>query len=79
MQLITQDAVNYVLNNSIHTTYYSMSKILSKGPIKVQPIQVSNYHKGKRVMSKKTAEYFYEVFGITILDRHSSKGRPSEF
>jgi predicted transcriptional regulator len=79
ISLTSQKAVQYVRDTYGYTSQYSVAKELSKGEINVQPIQISNYEKGRRAMSEKVAEHFHTVFGITITDAHRSKGRPSEW
>lgn len=60
-------------------SYYSISKALDEYGLTVQPIQLSNYHKGKRVMSHSTAKYFFVVFGIEITDSFKGKGRTAQW
>lgn len=79
VMLDSQAAVQYVMDEFGYTSYYSIAKELSKGKLTVQPIQVSNYHKARRVMSEKVAAHFYDVFGIEIADAFHSKGRPPEW
>lgn len=68
MELETQKALLYVLQNTDCKSMYSIAKALSDDELKVQTIQVSNYLKGKNGMSEKVALRFEEVFGITITD-----------
>ena len=75
--LSSKEAIDYVMQEYGYTSYYSISAELSKSDIKVQPIQISNYHKGKRTMSEKVAIHFEEVFGIYVADFHRSQGRPA--
>ena len=77
LMLDSQAAVQYVMDNSIYTSYYSIAKVLTEDRLSVQPIQISNYHKGKRAMSDKVSQQFKEVFGIEIADSHRSLGRPA--
>lgn len=79
VMLDSQAAIQYVMDEFGYTSYYSIAKELSKDELTVQPIQVSNYHKARRVMSKKVATHFYDVFGIEITDAFHSKGRPPEW
>lgn len=79
IMLDSQAAIKYVMNTLEFTSYYAIAKELTKHGIKVQAIQISNYHKGKRAMGNKVAKHFEDVFGITIADAHQSKGRPSEW
>lgn len=80
VMLDSQAAIQYVMDEFGYTSYYSIAKELTKsGVITVQPIQVSNYHKARRVMSEKVAAHFYDVFGIEIADAYHSGGRPTEW
>lgn len=46
---------------------YAMAKALSDETLKVQPIQINNYLKGKK-MRKVVADRFFDVYGVTISD-----------
>lgn len=70
----SQSAVRYVMNNTKFQSYYAVAKELG-----IQPIQVSNYDKGLRRMSKTTAQKFFDRFRITISDVHKSQGRAYEW
>lgn len=77
--LSSKEAIIHLMEVLGYPSYYSIAKELSAHDMSVQPIQISDYHKGKRVMSEKLAEHFYTVFGIEISDAYHSKGRPSEW
>lgn len=79
VMLDSQAAVQYVMDEFGYTSYYSIAKVLTKSGLTVQPIQVSNYHKARRVMSEKVAAHFHDVFGIEIADAYHSNGRPTEW
>ncbi len=67
MEMTAQKAVAHVITEMDVPSKYAVAKLLSDEDLKVQPIQVSNYLKGK-TMSQKVANRFEEVFGITITD-----------
>jgi hypothetical protein len=80
MKLTSKEAIEYVIKEYGYNSYYSIAAELSKtDTVKVQTIQISNYHKGRRVMGQKVAEHFLVVFGIEITDTYHSQGRPSEW
>jgi hypothetical protein len=76
----SKDAVEYVMSEYGYGSYSEIARALSSSPkLTVQPIQVSNYHKGVRSMGEKVAEEFYFVFGIEIVDAYRATGRPEEW
>lgn len=79
IMLDSKSAIQYVMDEFGYTSYYSISKELTKHGVTVQPIQISNYHKANRAMSEKVAAHFYDVFGIEIADAYHSDGRPTEW
>lgn len=69
------EALKYASKHFGVPSYYAMSKALSDEELTVQPIQISNYAKGKRRMSEKVAQRFFDTFGIVISDAY----RPGTF
>lgn len=67
MEMTSKEAVIHVIREMDVPSKYAVAKLLSDDTLEVQPIQISNYLKGK-TMSAKTAKRFEEVFGITITD-----------
>lgn len=77
--LDSKAAIQYVKDELGYTSYYSISKTLTEAGMSVQPIQVSDYHKGIHAMGEKVAEHFRETFGVAIADAFHSPGRPPEW
>ena len=79
IRLSSKEAMQYIMRELGYTSLYSIAKELTDNDITVQPIQISNYLKGKHVMSSKVAFQVYNTFDIEITDVHNSKGRPPEW
>lgn len=67
--LTGKEAIKYAAEHFGVRSRYAMSKALSDDELTVQPIQLSNYLKGRR-MSKKVAQRFFETYGIRITDAY---------
>jgi len=61
------EAIKHIADFYEVTSLYELAKSLSSKQTNVQPIQISNYKKGK-LMTKKVAERFFDVYGIIISD-----------
>lgn len=72
--MTAKEAIEHVTYVHRIPSYYALAQSLSDKDLNVQPIQVSNYVKGK-LMSEKVAQRFFEVYGVVISDAH----RPGAF
>jgi hypothetical protein len=68
MELTGKQAIKFVSDHFGVHSYYALAKALSDDDLTVQPIQISNYYTKDKQMSKKVAERFELVYGITITD-----------
>ena len=64
-----KEALEYIASSFNIPSLYAMSKALSDDTLQVQPIQLSNYRKGKR-MSERVAERIYNTFDIVVTDAY---------
>ena len=62
------DAIKFVTEEFGIKSRYELAQSLTDENLKVQIIQISNYMSGKHKMSKKVAQRFHDVYGITISD-----------
>ena len=69
--LTSKQAIRYIAESYGVKSYYAMSKALSDETLKVQPIQISNYHKGVSRMSQKVADRVEATFDVKISDVYS--------
>lgn len=60
-----QEAIEHIKDFFGIPSYYAMAKALSDDDLTIQPIQISNYFKGK-MMSQKVANRFEDVYGVII-------------
>lgn len=67
LKMTSKAAIEYVARDFAVHSLYAMAKSLSDDELTVQPIQISNYLKG-RLMSEKVATRFEAVYGVYIID-----------
>ena len=80
MQLDTRDTIAYLLDEGMFDSYSGIARyVRENSSSKLQPIQVSKYHRGLMTMGEKTAEAFLKLFKIEVLGAHRAKGRPDEW
>lgn len=71
IQMETIPAIKHVAKYFGISSMYRLASDLSGDGVNVQPIQISNYLRGRK-MSKKVADRFAEVYGIYITDYHQA-------
>ena len=67
LRMTTKEAIEYVADHYNVPSMYTLAKSLSDEKLTVQPIQISNYIKGRK-MKKAIADRFREVYDIEITD-----------
>lgn len=72
LQMTAQEAIKYVSDNFNVPSKYALAKLLSDEKLKVQPIQITGYIEGRK-MRRKTADRFFETFGIIITDVYEKR------
>ncbi len=77
--LDSRAAIQFVMDELGYHSYYKIAKKLTEDGLKVQAIQVSDYHKGTHAMGEKVAAQFSKTFGVAIADTFRSQGRPTEW
>lgn len=70
VQMGTKEAIEYVQYVHRIKSYYALAQTLSDTDLNVQPGQISNYARGKTVMSEKVAQRFFDVYGIVVTDAY---------
>jgi hypothetical protein len=63
----TVEAIRHIAKEYDINTLSAFARELSNDDIKIQPIQISNYLKGRK-MSRKVANQFLVRFGVIITD-----------
>lgn len=67
MTMSTKEAIKYVVDCFGIHSMYALAKSLSDDNLTVQPVQISNYLKGKK-MTQKVANRFFDTYGVVIND-----------
>lgn len=63
--MTSKAAIELVAKTHGIDSLYALARLLSGDGLEIQPIQVSNWRKGKK-MSKRAAKRFLDLFDITI-------------
>lgn len=71
--MTTKEAIRYIQEYFDVKSSYALAKSLSDETLTVQSIQIHNYLKGRKP-SKKVADRFNFVYGVTISDYHDKSG-----
>ncbi len=67
LRMTAKEAIEYVADHYNVPSMYALAKSLSDEKLTVQPIQISNYIRGRK-MKKAIADRFREVYDIEITD-----------
>lgn len=77
--MTTIEALKHIADVYEISSMYALAKSLSDDEVKVQPIQIARYLKGKKP-SKKVAQRFLDVYDIILTDVHNPGNlSPTEF